>query len=132
MIKYLTLEQILRLHDAVLENFGGLAGIREPNLLLSCIESPKMVIFGEDLYPSVYDKAAVYLFNIVCNHPFNDGNKRTGAGAAYLFLRINKAHLPFDSSPEDRTYEDFVVKVARDKTAKEDIAFFLEHAEERS
>ncbi len=132
MIKYLTLEQVLRLHDAAVEKFGGLTGIRDPNLLLSCIESPKMVIFGEDLYPSVHDKAAVYLFNIVCNHPFNDGNKRTGAGAAYLFLRINKTHIPFDASPEDMTYENFVVKVARYKTAKEDIAYFLEHGEERN
>jgi death-on-curing protein len=131
MIKYLTLEQVLKLHDAVVERFGGLTGIRDPNLLLSCIESPKMVIFGEDLYPSVYDKAAVYLFNIVCNHPFNDGNKRTGAGAAYLFLKINKIRIPFDASPEDMTYENFVVKVARDKTAKEEIAYFLEHGEER-
>jgi death on curing protein len=132
MIKYLTLPQILRLHDAVVEKFGGLPGIREPNLLHSCIESPKMVIFGEDLYPSVYDKAAVYLFNIVYNHPFNDGNKRTGAGSAYLFLRINKAHIPFDDSPEDRTYENFVVKVANGKKTKEDIAYFLEHGEERN
>jgi death-on-curing protein len=49
MIKYLTIEQVLKLHDAVVEKFGGLAGIRDQNLLLSCIESPKM--FGEDLYP---------------------------------------------------------------------------------
>ena len=77
MIKYLTLEQVLKLHDAVVEKFGGLSGIRDSNLLLSCIESPKMMMFGEDLYPSVYDKASIYLFNIVCNHPFNDGNKRT-------------------------------------------------------
>lgn len=130
MIKYLTIEQIVKLHDAVVKKFGGLAGIRDANLLLSCIESPKMMMFGEDLYPSLYDKAATYLFNIICNHPFNDGNKRTGAGAAYLFLQINKAHIPFDSSPEDRTYETFVVKVARGKTSQEEVAYFLAHGEE--
>jgi death on curing protein len=131
MIKYLTLEQILKLHDVVVEKFGGLTGIRDSNLLLSCIESPKMMMFGEDLYPSVHDKAAVYLFNIVCNHPFNDGNKRTGAGVTYLFLRINKISIPFDPSPQDMTYENYVVKVARGKTTKEDIAYFLEHGKER-
>jgi death-on-curing protein len=110
----------------VIEKFGGLSGIRDPHLLLSCIESPKMTMFGTDLYPSIYDKAAIYLFNIICNHPFNDGNKRTGAGAAYLFLQINKAPLPFDFSPEDMTYENFVVKVAKGKTTKEEIACFLE------
>ncbi len=131
MIKYLTIEQVLKLHDAVIEKFGGLTGIRDSNLFFSCIESPKMVMFGQDLYLSVYDKAAIYLFNIVCHHPFNDGNKRTGAGAAYLFLRINRAPIPFDSSPQDMTYENFVVKVAKGKTAKEDIAYFLEHGKER-
>lgn len=131
MIKYLTIEQILKLHDAVVEKFGGLSGIRDPNLLFSCIEGPKMTIFGEDLYPSVYDKAAVYLFNIVCNHPFNDGNKRTGAGAAYLFLQVNKAVIPFDFFPKDMTYENFVVKIARGKISKEEIAYFLEHGKEQ-
>jgi death on curing protein len=130
MIKYLTIEQVLKLHDAVVEKFGGLAGIRDPNLLRSCIESPKMTMFGKDLYPSVYDKAAVYLFNIICNHPFNDGNKRTGAGSAYLFLRINKASIPFDPSPNDRTYENFVVRIANGKITKENIAYFLEHGDE--
>lgn len=127
MIKFLTLEQVLRLHDAVIEEFGGLTGVRDPNLLLSSIDSPKMTMFGKDLYPSIYDKAGMYLLNIVCNHPFNDGNKRTGAGAAYLFLKINKAHIPFDSSRDDRTYENFVVKVARGKITKEEVAFFLEY-----
>jgi death-on-curing protein len=41
-------------------------------------------MFGLELYPTVYDKAAAYLYHIVCNHPFNDGNKRTGFGAAIL------------------------------------------------
>jgi death-on-curing protein len=132
MIKYLTTDQILRLHDALVEKFGGLLGIRDHNLLLSCVESPKMALAGKDLYPSVYDKAGVYLFNIVCNHPFNDGNKRTGASAALLFLQINKACIPFDFSPRNMVYENFVVKVARSKTTKEKIAYFLECGEENT
>ena len=62
MIKYLTLEQILRLHDAALEKFGGLKGVRDSNLLLSSIEHPKAAMFGEDLYPTITNKAAAYLF----------------------------------------------------------------------
>lgn len=130
MIKYLTLEQILRLHDAAIEEFGGLKGIRDSNLLLSCVESPRQSLFGRELCQTIYDKAAAYLFNIVCNHPFNDGNKRTGAGSAYLFLRINKAPILFESTFEDETYENFVVKVAKNKTTKEEVAYFLEHGEE--
>ena len=127
MIKYLTLEQILKLHDAAVEKFGGLRGIRDTNLLLSSIEHPKAAMFGEDLYPTIYNKAAAYLFHIVCNHPFNDGNKRTGCGAAYLFLKINKAEILF----EDVDYEDFVVKVAQSKKTIEEISDFFERGKIR-
>lgn len=64
MIKYLTLEEVLEMHDVFIEKFGGLQGIRDTNLLLSAIETPKAAMFGEDLYPTVYDKAAAYLFQI--------------------------------------------------------------------
>ncbi len=131
MICFLTLEQILRLHDAAVDKFGGLTGIRDQNLLLSCIESPKQCLFGEDLCPTVYDKAAAYFFNIVRNHPFNDSNKRTGLGSAYLFLRINKVPIAFESRFEDETIDDFVVKVAQSKKAtKEEVAYFLEFGKE--
>jgi len=130
MIKYLTLEQVLKLHDAAIEKFGGLKGVRDPNILLSCIENPKQSMFGMELSPTVYDKAAAYLFSIVRNHPFNDGNKRTGAGSAYLFLRINKARILFESSFEDETFENFVVKIAANKKTKEEVSYFLTHGEE--
>ena len=126
MIKYLTLKQVLKLHDSVVEKFGGLSGVRDPNLLLSCVESPKMTMFGEDLYPSIYDKAAVYLFNIISNPPFNDGNKRTGAGTAYLFLKANEIPVLFD----DKSYEDLVVEVAKGTITREEIAHFLEQETE--
>ncbi len=115
----------------MIENFGGLSGVRDYNLLLSCVESPKMTMFGEDLYPSVFDKAAIYLFNIVQNHPFNDGNKRTGAGVTYLFLQINKAPILFDSK-DDVIYEKLIVRVAKGNVDKDDIAYFFEHGKERS
>ena len=75
MIKFLTLEQVLKLHDSLIEEFGGLRGVRDSNLLLSAIENPKSSMFGDDLYPTVYDKAAALLFHLVQNHPFNDGTK---------------------------------------------------------
>lgn len=132
MINYLSLEQIIRLHDSVIQEFGGLSGIRDYNLLFSCIESPKMAMFGDDLYPSFYDKASVYLFNIICNHPFNDGNKRTGAGSALLFLRINKIQIRCDLSPKNKVYENFLVNVARGKITKEQASYFLEHGKKLS
>ena len=63
MIKYLSIEQVLKMHDAFIEKFGGLQGIRDMNLLLSAIETPKAAMFGNDLYPTVYNKAAAYLYH---------------------------------------------------------------------
>ncbi len=128
MIRYLTLEQILRLHDAAIEKFGGLSGIRDPNLLLSSVEHPKAAMFGEDLYLTIHNKAAAYLFHIVRSHPFNDGNKRTGCGAAYLFLKINRAKILF----KDDAYEDFVVKVAQNKKSLEEVSRFFERGKDIS
>jgi len=127
MIKFLTLEQILKMHDAFIENFGGLPGVRDSNLLLSALEMPKTAFYGQEMYPTLYDKAAAYLFFIVCNHPFNDANKRTGFGAAYLFLRVNKVPIAFN----DRALEDLVVEVAKGNKTKEQIAYFFEHGHEK-
>ncbi len=124
MIKYLTLEQILEMHDIFIEKFGGLTGIRDINLLQSAIETPKASMFGEDMYPTIYNKAAAYLYHIVQNHPFNDGNKRTGFGVVYLFLRVNKVAILFD----DESFENLIVEVAKGMKTKEDISHFLQYS----
>jgi death on curing protein len=125
MIKYLTFEQVLKIHDAVIEKFGGLQGIRDMNLLLSAIESPKAAMFGRDLYPTIYDKAATYLYHIVQSHPFNDANKRTGFGAAYLFLKANNIVILFD----DVSFENLIIEVAKGKKTKEEISYFFQHGQ---
>lgn len=125
MIQYLTLEEVLEMHDVFIEKFGGLKGIRDINLLLSAIETPKATMFGEDLYPTIYNKAAAYLFHIVQNHPFNDANKRTGFGATYLFLQANGAPIMLN----DEAFESLVIEVAKSKVTKEEIACLLEHGE---
>ena len=123
MIKYLTLEEVLEMHDVLIEKFGGLSGIRDLNLLLSAIETPKAAMFGKDLYPTVYDKAAAYLFHIVQNHPFNDANKRTGFVATCLFLNANRVRVALS----DEAFEHLVIEVAKGKVDKEAIAHLLEH-----
>ncbi len=70
MIEYLTIEQVIELHDEVLKRYGGLPGIRDKNLLWSAIDAPKAAMFDQEMYPSVYEKAAAYLYHLVCNHPF--------------------------------------------------------------
>lgn len=89
MIKFLPVEQVIFYHDRLIEQYGGLTGIRDIGLLLSALEMPKASISGEYLHKTIFDKAAAYLYHIVCNHPFIDGNKRTGAFSALVFLDIN-------------------------------------------
>lgn len=122
MIEYLSVEEIIAMHDAFLNKFGGLQGVRDINLLISAVETPKGTMFSQDLHPTIYDKAAAYLFHIICNHPFNDGNKRTGFGSALLFLKANSIPIIFEKKP----YENLVVEVAEGKKKKDGIARFLE------
>jgi death-on-curing family protein len=93
MIEYLTLDELLEIHSHMIAKFGGLRGIRNKTLLQSSIEMPKSTMFKEDLYPTIYDKAAVYLFCIIKNHPFNDANKRTGCAAAYTQVNSKVGNL---------------------------------------
>jgi len=127
MTKFFTVEQVIEIHDAFLEDYGGLPGIRDKGLLISAIEMPRASMFGEYLHKTIYDKAAAYLFHIVQNHPFNDGNKRTGALTTILFLEENGVKIAF--SEDD--YEEFVVNIAQGKRNKDEISFFLKYAKEK-
>jgi len=128
MIKFLTVEQIIELHDVFLKDHGGLPGIRDRGLLISAVAVPRASMFGEYLHKTIYDKAAAYLFHLVQNHPFNDGNKRTGALTTILFLEENGVKINF----EDRIYEEFVVDIAQGRHSKEEIAYFLKHGKNRA
>jgi death-on-curing protein len=90
-MKYLTVEQVLRIHTYQIERFGGLPGVRSPELLDSAVALPAATFGGEDLYPNLADKAAALAFALVQNHPFHDGNKRT-AHAAMAMLLIRNGH----------------------------------------
>ncbi len=127
MTKFFTVEQVIEIHDAFLEDHGGLPGIRDKGLLISAVEMPRASMFGEYLHKTIYDKAAAYLFHIVQNHPFNDGNKRTGALTTILFLEENGIKIVFS----DKDYEEFVVSVAQGQKNKEEIAYFLKHGKEK-
>ena len=89
MIRYLTLEEILELHRLVLEQSGGLDGIRDLGGLDSAVAQPQMTFGGQNLYPSLAEKAAALGFSVVSNHPFLDGNKRVGHAALEAFLVLN-------------------------------------------
>lgn len=122
MIRYLALKEILFLHYKVVEKYGGLHGVRSDDRLSSLVEAPKQEAFGEQQYKTVYEKAAVYTRNIIGDHPFLDGNKRTGITAAVVFLTRNR--IDVTASPKE--LEDFAVKVATDSLDVAQIAEWLE------
>ena len=88
-MKILDKRQILNLHKVLIQKFGGVDGIRDENLLDSAIYSPFQTFEGNDLYPSVIDKAARLGFGLIKNHPFIDGNKRIGTHSMLVLLEAN-------------------------------------------
>lgn len=120
-MKYLKIEEILRLHFKVVEDYGGAHGVRDEGRLKSVAEAPAQEVFGVEQYPDIYQKAAVYLRNIIADHPFFDGNKRTGLTVASVFLIRNGVRLT--ASPKE--LEDFTVTVATDHLDISAIAIWL-------
>ncbi|PPT11160.1 Death on curing protein Doc toxin [Geitlerinema sp. FC II] len=88
-MRYLKLIEVLALHRRLIERSGGALGIRDFGLLESAIAQPRMTFGGKDLYSTEIEKAAALGFSIVMNHPFVDGNKRTGHAAMETFLILN-------------------------------------------
>jgi death-on-curing protein len=89
MMRYLSVAELLELHRLVLEQSGGLDGVRDLGGLDSGAAGPQMSFAGQPLYPSLGEKAAALAFSLVCNHPFLDGNKRIGHAAMETFLVLN-------------------------------------------
>lgn len=89
MIRYLTLVEVIYLHHQIVQQSKGNTSIRDLGSLESAIAQPRMTFGGEDLYPTIVDKASALGFSIVMNHPFIDGNKRTGHAAMETFLVLN-------------------------------------------
>lgn len=88
-MKYLTPQQVLAIHDQMVKRFGGSAGVRDLGLVESAVARPQATFDGQDLYESVFDKAAALLQSLLKNHPFVDGNKRTALTSAGVFLKTN-------------------------------------------
>lgn len=118
---FLLVEDVLRIHADQVERYGGSPDLRDPGLLASAVETPRAMFGGELLHGDLFDMAAAYLFHIVQNHPFVDGNKRTGVAAALVFLDINGVDVDIG---EDALVEH-VLAVAQGLAHKPDIAAFL-------
>ena len=121
-MKYLTLEEMLQLHFAVIEDFGGSHGVRDEGRLKSVVLAPAQEVFSAEQYQTVHEKAAVYLRNIIGDLPFADGNKRTGVTVAGVFLFRNGVKL----TARPKELKDFAVKIAIDHLEIAEIAVWLQ------
>ena len=121
MTSYLSLEEILRLHFQVIEDFGGTHGVRDEKRLASLTLAPQQEVFGAKQYPDIFQKAAVYARNLIGDHPFVDGNKRTAVTTAVIFLNRNSYEL----IAKPKELEDFAVKIAVSKLGVPEIAAWL-------
>lgn len=119
--KFLSRDQALRLHANQIELYGGQHGVRDPGLLESALAQPAATFGDQFLCADLYEMAAAYLYHIVCNHPFIDGNKRAGAVAALVFLDANG--IEFTATEGD--FEQMVMSVAEGRLLKPAIADFF-------
>ncbi|MBI2467663.1 MAG: type II toxin-antitoxin system death-on-curing family toxin [Candidatus Rokubacteria bacterium] len=121
-VAFLTLDEVLALHADQIERYGGRPGIRDIGLLQSALGAPRATFGGRFLHGSLHEMAAAYLFHVVRDHPFVDGNKRVGLAALLAFLGLNSRWL--DADPEE--LEDLVRTVATGKTTKAEVAVFVQ------
>lgn len=88
-MKKLEKEQIIRIHELLIEEFGGLNGVRDESLLESALNAPFQTFDGDELYPGLVKKAASLCYGLINNHAFQDGNKRIGTLVILVFLDLN-------------------------------------------
>ena len=120
-MKFLSLSEVLEIHNDQISRYGGTSGIRELPKLKSALGMPAATYDGEFLHTDVFEMAAAYLFHLVKNHPFLDGNKRAGAVAALTFLLLNGYEC---EAPEDDLV-DLVLDVVGGVRDKADAAVFF-------
>ncbi len=118
---FLSLGEVLEIHRDQIERYGGGPGIRDLSLLQSALAMPAAGFGGRYLHTDLFEMAAAYLFHITQNHPFVDGNKRTGAVASLVFLSLNGV----DVLAEEEEFEKIVLGVAEGKLDKAAVAEFF-------
>lgn len=118
---FLTFEEVLELHQTQIALYGGTMGIRDMGLLESAVSAPAAKFGGAFLHEDWASMGAALLFSIVKNHPFLDGNKRTGSLAAYVFLQINDVEF----EPDEKEFGDLTLACAEGSVTKEQIVAFF-------
>jgi death-on-curing protein len=120
-MRYLTIAEVLETYQRIMAQSGGLVGIRDFGALESAISQPYMTFGGNELYPSLVEKAAALGFSLIQNHPFTDGNKRTGHAVMAMFLAMNgyKINASIDEQVE------IILSLASGNLTRESFATWL-------
>lgn len=123
-MKIISKKQVLMLHAQLIEETGGSLGLRDDGLLESALSAPFQSFSGDDMFPSVQQKAARLAYGLIKNHPFVDGNKRIGAHAMLVFLAINGVELEY----EQKSLSDIFLAVASGACEYDDVLrWILDH-----
>ncbi len=128
MIHYIAYQYVIEVHDSLIDEYGGRKGILNEGLLRSALEMPKARFDGKDLHRTIFDKTAAYLFHLIQNHPFVDGNKRTASMTAMIFFASNckTGFTIFDAE-----YQGIILGVAQGITTKKEIAKFFRNSQHK-
>ena len=118
----LTVQDIYELHRELEDAFVLSSGVRDKNLLASAVNTPFQTFMGNDLYPSIYDKAAQLCYGLANNHPFTDGNKRTALHSMYVYLIING----FDIMATQQDVENMIIDVAAGNMTNTELVQWLQ------
>jgi death on curing protein len=120
--KFLTISQVLDIHQRQIQRFGGTSGVRDEGLLDSALAQPQATFGGELLHPTIHEQAAAYLYHLAMNHPFIDGNKRTAFAVMDTFITLNGYTLNLS---QEQAY-NLVIQVVQKEISKEELSGFLE------
>jgi death-on-curing protein len=120
-MRYLSLGEVVELHQALLNQTGGATGIRDLAMLESALAQPRATFDGADLHPTIPAKAAALGFSLAMNHPFVDGNKRVAHAAMEVFLLLNGVELAADVDEQERLMLD----LADGQVPREELAAWL-------
>ena len=117
-----TIQDIYELHKQLENAFILSSGVRDENLLASAVNTPFQTFMGNDLYTSLYDKAAQLCYGIANNHPFTDGNKRTALHSMYVYLIING----FDITATQQDVENMIIDIAAGNMTNTELVQWLQ------
>lgn len=117
----ISVEQALKIHTIAIEGFGGANGVRDAGALESALARPFQTFGGEDLYPTIFEKAAALGESLIVNHPFVDGNKRTG----YILMEALLRYKGFIITASDEALYNFVIQISTGVLSFDEIVVWL-------